>query len=265
MLKGNPKILIPNFFTGMNMLIGLVAIFYSITGDLTTEGIESFRNAAWLIMLATVLDKLDGTTARLFNASSDFGVEFDSFSDFVSFSLAPAILIFSYFSKIPDVKIMDHPYFIAIVPLYVIFCAVRLARYNSFQSDDHDYFSGLTSTMSGGMLAAYMAFAIENKETFGFLLSTDIVAGMMLIQACLMLLPFKYPKLKIPKNKVIRVVSVAYFLFLCCLVFMRKLPWLPYISSILYVLTGVLFTRKIAVSINNTNDFNPEEKQEEQN
>jgi len=257
MLKENPKILIPNFFTGTNMLIGLLSIFYSISGD--------FINAAWLILLCTVMDKLDGTTARLFKASSDFGVEFDSFSDFVSFSLAPAVLVFSYFSKeMPGGKILEHPYFVAIVPLYVIFCAVRLARYNSYQSEDHDYFSGLTSTQSGGMLAAYMVFAIENP-TFKFLLSTDIVAGMMLIQACLMLLPFKYPKIKMPKNKTARVFFILYFLFLCGLIFMRRLPWLLWISSVLFVLIGFLATRKIAVSLNNPTDFNPEEKQEEQN
>ena len=257
MLKENPKILIPNFFTGMNMFIGLVSIFYSISGD--------YINAAWLVLLCTVMDKLDGTTARLFKASSDFGVEFDSFSDFVSFSLAPAVLVFSYFSKeIPGDKILEHPYFVAIVPLYVIFCAVRLARYNSFQSDDHDYFSGLTSTQSGGLLAAYMAFAIETPS-FSFLLSTDIVAGMMLLQACLMLLPFKYPKVKVPKNKIARILGVSYFLFLCGLIFMRRLPWLLWISSVLFVLIGSLITRKIAVSLNNSADFNPEERPEEQN
>ncbi|MBQ3367321.1 phosphatidylcholine/phosphatidylserine synthase [bacterium] len=257
MLKGNPKILIPNFFTGMNMFIGLVSIFYSISGD--------YINAAWLVLLSAVLDKLDGTTARLFNASSDFGVEFDSFSDFVSFSLAPAVLVFSYFSKeFPGGKILEYPYFVAVVPLYVIFCAVRLARYNSFQSDDHDYFSGLTSTQSGGMLAAYMVFAIENPS-FKFLLSTDIVAGMMLIQACLMLLPFKYPKVKMPKNKIAKILFILYFIFLCGLIFMRRLPWLLWISGVLFVLIGFLVTRKISISISNTNDFNPEEKQEEQN
>ena len=256
MLKENPKILIPNFFTGTNMLIGLVSIFYSISGD--------YINAAWLVLLCTVMDKLDGTTARLFNASSDFGVEFDSFSDFVSFSLAPAVLIFSYFSKeIPGGKILEYPYFVAVVPLYVIFCAVRLARYNSYQSEDHDYFSGLTSTQSGGMLAAYMAFAIETP-TFSFLLSTDIVAGMMLIQACLMLLPFKYPKIKMPKNKFLRLVGISFFLFCSCLIFMRRLPWFLWISSVLFILIGVLKTRKIAVSLNNPTDFNPE-KEEEQN
>lgn len=256
MLKENPKILIPNFFTGTNMLIGLVSIFYSISGD--------FINAAWLILLCTVMDKLDGTTARLFKASSDFGVEFDSFSDFVSFSLAPAVLVFSYFSKeIPGGKILEHPYFVAIVPLYVIFCAVRLARYNSYQSEDHDYFSGLTSTMSGGMLAAYMVFAIENPG-FKFLLSTDIVAGMMLIQACLMLLPFKYPKVKMPKHKISRIFFCVYFIFLCCLVFMRRLPWLLWISGVLFVLIGVLVTRKLGIPLNNSDNLNPE-KQEEQN
>lgn len=257
MLKENPKILIPNFFTGTNMLIGLVSVFYSISGD--------FVNAAWLVLLCTVMDKLDGTTARLFKASSEFGVEFDSFSDFVSFSLAPAVLIFSYFSKeIPGGKILEHPYFVAIVPLYVIFCAVRLARYNSSQSDDHTFFSGLTSTQSGGMLAAYMVFAIENKETFGFLLSTDIVAGMMLIQGCLMLLSFKYYKVKMPKNKIARIFALSYLLFLCCLIFMRRLPWLLWISGVLFVLIGVLLARRSGIPLNNPDNFTPE-KQEEQN
>ena len=148
------------------------------------------------------------------------------------------------------------------VPLYVIFCAVRLARYNSYQSEDHDYFSGLTSTMSGGMLAAYMVFAIENHN-FNFLLSTDIVAGMMLIQACLMLLPFKYPKIKIPKNKIVRISGVSYLLFLCCLIFMRRLSWLLWISGVVYVLIGVLVTRKMGIPLNNQEIS--QEKEEEQN
>ena len=108
-----------------------------------------------------------------------------------------------------------------------------------------------------------MVFAIENPN-FKFLLSTDIVAGMMLIQACLMLIPFKYPKVKIPKNKISRIFGISYLLFLCGLIFMRRLPWLLWISGILYVLIGVMITRKIAVSLNNTTDFNPE-KREEQN
>ena len=65
-MKRNPKFIIPNFFTSMNMLIGLSSIYLSIKGDLL--------NAAWLIPLSAIMDKLDGTTARFFNASSNLGL-----------------------------------------------------------------------------------------------------------------------------------------------------------------------------------------------
>ena len=246
----NPKILIPNFFTGINMLVGMLSIFYSIKGD--------YVNAGWLILLSTVMDKLDGTAARFFKASSSFGVEFDSYSDFVSFGIAPAILVFTYYlNAAADVK--NDFYILVACAFYIIFSAVRLAKYNISQSDDHDHFYGLTTTMSGGLLSLYMIFAIDIElEWLGWLLDVNIVAGMILFQGILLLVPFKYPKLKKPASKSGQIMMLLAFFLYVGLVLIRQLPWFIYIVGVSVVIYGTLKTRQtlsfIAVSDNDPED-----------
>jgi len=235
MIKRNPKILIPNFFTSLNMIIGMTSIFYAIKGD--------FINAGWLILLGGVMDKLDGTTARFFKVSTGFGVEFDSFSDFVSFCFAPALLIFSYFSSIGHSEVDQGFYIIVACAVYVLFSAIRLAKYNSLQSEDKHFFYGLTTTQSGGMLAAYMIFAVDNN--ISFLLDVNLVAGMVIAQAFLLLIPFKYPKISKPESKRNQVLMVVGFAFFVMLVLIRKLPWLLYITGALVIIVGTYKSRKV--------------------
>lgn len=235
MLKNNPKVLIPNFFTGLNMLIGLTSIFYSIKGE--------FVNAGWLILLSAVMDKLDGTAARFFKASSVFGVEFDSYSDFISFGFAPSILVFSYFNSIRSGSGIENSFYVIVAcAVYVVFCAVRLAKYNVSQSDDKEYFYGLTTTMSGGLIALYMIFAIENN--FKWFLAVNLVAGMILAHSIMLLIPFKYPKLKKPESKNAQMIMFVTGVFFLGLVLIRELPWLIYLTGIAYVVIGTLKTRK---------------------
>lgn len=248
----NPKILIPNFFTGINMLVGMLSIFYSIKGD--------YVNAGWLILLSTVMDKLDGTAARFFKASSSFGVEFDSYSDFVSFGIAPAILVFTYYlNAVTDVK--NDFYILVACAFYIIFSAVRLAKYNISQSDDHDHFYGLTTTMSGGLLSLYMIFAIDNKiEWLGWLLDVNIVAGMIIFQGILLLVPFKYPKLKKPASKSGQIMMLIAFFLYVGLVLIRQLPWFIYIVGISTLIYGTLKTRQ-TLSFIAVGDSDPEDGQ----
>ncbi|HQO93011.1 MAG TPA: CDP-alcohol phosphatidyltransferase family protein, partial [bacterium] len=233
-----------------NMLVGMLSIFYSIKGD--------YVNAGWLILLSTVMDKLDGTAARFFKASSSFGVEFDSYSDFVSFGIAPSILVFTYYlNAVSNVK--NDFYILVACAFYIIFSAVRLAKYNISQSDDHDHFYGLTTTMSGGLLSLYMIFAINNQiEWLGWLLDVNIVAGMILFQGILLLVPFKYPKLKKPASKSGQIMMLLAFFLYVGLVLIRQLPWFIYIVGVSVVIYGTLKTRQtlsfIAVSDNDPED-----------
>lgn len=112
----NLAYIIPNIFTAASIFSGIISIISSINSD--------FVQAAWLIMLALIFDGLDGRIARLTNTCSRFGVEFDSLADMVSFGVAPALLMYLF---------IGHEFGrlgISVAALFVIFGAIRLARFN---------------------------------------------------------------------------------------------------------------------------------------
>src|SRR5690554_2122518 len=80
--------LLPNLFTTTELFSGFYAIVDSMNGD--------FVNASIAIFVAMILDGMDGKVARLTNTQSDFGAEYDSLSDMVSFGVAPALVAFSW-------------------------------------------------------------------------------------------------------------------------------------------------------------------------
>lgn len=131
--------LIPSLFTVGNMLCGFAAILHSLHGRLELAG--------WLILLAGVLDGLDGRIARLTNTTSDFGKEYDSLADVVSFGIAPAILIYQW-----GLWTMGR-WGWAVAFLFVVAGSVRLARYNMRSSGgDRRYFMGLPIPAGAGAL-----------------------------------------------------------------------------------------------------------------
>ncbi len=88
-----------------------------------------FEFAAWLILLALVFDGMDGRVARMTKTTSKFGLEFDSLADVVSFGVAPAMLLYEYCG-------MEYGRFGMVVSgLYVVFGAIRLARFNVMTSE----------------------------------------------------------------------------------------------------------------------------------
>jgi len=112
----NLAYIIPNIFTAASIFSSIISIISSINSD--------FVQAAWLIMLALIFDGLDGRIARLTNTCSRFGVEFDSLADMVSFGVAPALLMYLF---------IGHEFGrlgISVAALFVIFGAIRLARFN---------------------------------------------------------------------------------------------------------------------------------------
>jgi CDP-diacylglycerol--serine O-phosphatidyltransferase len=108
--------LLPNLFTAASVFTGFYAISLALEG--------AFTAAAWFIFLALIFDGLDGRVARMTNTASHFGVEFDSLADIVAFGVAPALLLYLYigdaYGRIG----------IVVSALFIIFGAVRLARFN---------------------------------------------------------------------------------------------------------------------------------------
>ena len=132
--------LLPTLFTLTNLFCGYSAIVQTSTGNLEL--------AAMLIILAAVLDGLDGRIARLSGSTSPFGVEFDSLADIVSFGIAPAMLAFHW--GLASTKIGWSLAF-----MFLVCAAMRLARFNLQRATaDKRFFAGMPSPMAGMMLAS---------------------------------------------------------------------------------------------------------------
>src|SRR4051812_19060899 len=85
---GMPIYVLPNLFTTANMFFGFFAIIYAIKGE--------YVQSAYAIIGAAIFDFFDGRVARMTNATSHFGAEYDSLSDLVSFGMAPALLMYQW-------------------------------------------------------------------------------------------------------------------------------------------------------------------------
>ncbi|HEY7113976.1 MAG TPA: CDP-diacylglycerol--serine O-phosphatidyltransferase [Thermoanaerobaculia bacterium] len=121
---------LPTLFTVGNLFCGYLSIWASIRG--------TFEAAAYLVIVAAVLDALDGRIARLTNSTSEFGEEYDSLADLVSFGVAPAVLAYSW--GLSDFHRMG---WMASF-LFVVCGSMRLARFNiQTKVVDKRYFVGL--------------------------------------------------------------------------------------------------------------------------
>jgi len=138
--------LLPNLITTAALLAG----FYSIVNAMrATPENGLFVVAAISIVVAGILDGLDGRVARMTNTQSEFGVQFDSLSDMVAFGVAPAILSFSYSAQYGGKSGWIAAF------IFVACVALRLARFN-VQTDTADkrFFTGLASPAGAGVIAA---------------------------------------------------------------------------------------------------------------
>ncbi|MCB1050765.1 MAG: CDP-diacylglycerol--serine O-phosphatidyltransferase [Acidobacteria bacterium] len=118
--KRNVKIIFPSLITSFSMICGLFAIMKA------SDGSEFIVQACYLVMVASLLDGVDGKVARLTNTASEFGIQYDSMADLVAFGVAPAFIYFRYYLY---QKNMDQIYLL--LPILFMVCgAVRLARFN---------------------------------------------------------------------------------------------------------------------------------------
>jgi CDP-diacylglycerol--serine O-phosphatidyltransferase len=136
------RYLVPNAVTLGNMFCGFLAIIYATSNRL--------ENAALAIGLAILLDGLDGRVARKLQATSKFGVEFDSFSDLVSFGVAPAILMYNWCFRVPADE-----WGVFVTFVYALCAAGRLARFN-ISDPNLKAFTGLPTPGAAGVIAAFI-------------------------------------------------------------------------------------------------------------
>ncbi len=171
--------ILPNLFTASSIFVGVISMVEASQGNVVL--------ASWLILLALVFDGLDGRIARMTNTTSQFGVEFDSLADIVSFGIAPAMLLYFFtgdeFGR----------FGILVSALYVIFGAIRLARFNiSTAKTDPNVFIGLPIPTAAIFVSMWiLLFHKYTLEDYGIVL-LFLTLGI----AVLMVSNFRYPSFK---------------------------------------------------------------------
>jgi CDP-diacylglycerol---serine O-phosphatidyltransferase len=144
-LRAQPLIhLVPNIFTVMSLCAGLTAIRYGLD--------QRFELALTLIVVAGILDGLDGRSARLLKITSKLGAQLDSLADFLSFGVAPALLVYLWtLNQVPAVGW-------SLTLLFATCCALRLARFNTELEDSKQpawmsrFFTGMPAPAAAGCL-----------------------------------------------------------------------------------------------------------------
>jgi CDP-diacylglycerol--serine O-phosphatidyltransferase len=162
--------LIPNILTVLALCAGLTAIRYGFQGQ--------WNMAALAILVSAILDTLDGRVARLLGGATKFGAELDSLSDFVSFGVAPAMVVFLW--SLQSLKGLG--WVIALV--FAVCVALRLARFNTKLEGSNqpswasNYFTGVPAPAGGGLLLLPMLLHLETGANF---LASPVVNGMVAI------------------------------------------------------------------------------------
>ena len=180
------KYIAPNLITAGNMFLGYLSITESIKGH--------FYMAIWFIILAMVCDGLDGKTARKLDAFSEFGKEFDSFCDAVSFGLAPSMLVYSILIE----KVPTSPFVLPVSFLYALCGVMRLVKFNiiNVASSEKGDFSGMPIPNAAAMVVSYIMICNSIRARLDVnLFDINIFIAITVIAASLMVstIPFKTP------------------------------------------------------------------------
>ncbi|MBR1756558.1 MAG: CDP-diacylglycerol--serine O-phosphatidyltransferase [Alphaproteobacteria bacterium] len=219
----------PNIVTLMALCAGVTTIRYAIIGN--------WMYAIGCIFLACVFDGLDGRVARKLKASSKFGAELDSLSDFVSFGVAPAILMYQW-----SLNALPHWGWIFSL-MFAAAMAMRLARFNTMLEDSSvpeywsHYFVGVPAPMAAAMAVMPILIWFDNENLEYILRNRFVCSALMLMVAFFMV--SRIPTLSLKKTKIsaewFLPLMVMFVLLISCLL---TKPWLTLgLFTLCYVCT----------------------------
>ncbi len=233
---GNKKVITPGVYLVPNLIttLSLFSGFYSII--LSTNG--EFYKASLAIFVSAFLDGMDGRAARLLNAQSPFGEQYDSLADCIAFGLAPAILLYSF--------ALNHLGRLGLVCafVYAACAALRLARFNvQVAVVSKKYFIGLASPLAALLVACTVLVTLKYAELSNGLsqLLTWFFAGWIVLCGFLMVSNVKYYSFKeFDKQKVPFVVLLVAVLLFGIVLYDMPVGLLA--IGVTYALSGIVTT-----------------------
>ena len=226
--------MVPNVLTLLALCAGMTAIRFALN--------EDFQAAVYAVIVAGILDGLDGRIARLLKATSHFGAELDSLSDFVSFGVAPAAVMYLWTMS------ALHSVGWAIVLFYAVCCALRLARFNTQLSAEPaphmaGFFTGVPAPGGAGLVLMPIMASFE----WGDWIFRSPYLGGLWITGIAALMVSRIPTLSLKKFHLPHDYVVPIFLGIGVLAaFLTTAPW-PTL-----VLVGLLYLSSIPLTVRAT-------------
>jgi CDP-diacylglycerol--serine O-phosphatidyltransferase len=228
----------PNLVTASSLILGLLSVMMAQAGNLDL--------AAWMILWCVVLDKLDGTLARLLKAGSEFGVEFDSVADFCAFGIAPGFFVYEMLRSHPTLgdlyaTTVNLWLLRGAVCLFILAVGARLARFNVDTPVMGDkFFVGVPTTMCGGILASFYLTCVKYDLPDAFLRYYPVY---LLVAGILMVSTFRLPKLTRRQNPFMNYFQIANLLAVVVCGILRVMPEYLFGIGIVYLVVGVTWAR----------------------
>ena len=250
------RYLAPNLITLSSMIFGLVSLYSS------SRGPSGAPLAAWMIIYAVLTDRLDGLTARAMKATSELGMQLDSFADFLNFGIAPAYLVLQYVGhRVPYYQEgTGHFLLFAACGAYMLCAVFRLARYNVLSDDQvpTKIFFGFPTTLTGGLVAIWFLLLLKydpdpstpvfgGRKLFGDSLHTPFgvwkyLPLALVIGGYLMASRLPMPKVGMTKNKAISIILFVLLTtgYICgfAMIYPEICFWMPTVWSVMFLVWG---------------------------
>ena len=237
------RYILPSVLTLVGVCLGISSIKFAMDGN--------FIFAVLFLIVAAILDGLDGRVARLIKGTSNFGKELDSLTDFVSFGIAPAFIIYFWeLNKLGKIGWL-------IVLFYAVCCVLRLARFNLTKFEDkeewkNNFFEGIPSPAGGCLILLPLIFELSN---FSSLMSLKIITPYLTIIVSLLLISklptYSFKKIQIKRNMTIFLLLGVGLFFVSIIQFTFETLSLGLFIYLLLIPIGILNYNKKSKSVEN--------------
>jgi len=189
------RFILPNLLTIIGVCLGISSIKFALD--------ENYSLAVIFIVFASILDALDGRIARLIKGTTEFGKELDSLTDFVSFGIAPAFIL--YFWELKNYGKIGW----AITLIFSVCCVLRLARFNLTKISENaewklNYFEGVPSPAGAGLALLPLVYELSELK---FSIDIKSITPFFVIIVALLLIS-KIPTFSLKKIKVSSQLSI---------------------------------------------------------
>ena len=237
------RYILPSVLTLVGVCLGISSIKFAMDGN--------FIFAVLFLIVAAILDGLDGRVARLIKGTSNFGKELDSLTDFVSFGIAPGFIIYCWeLNKLGKIGWL-------IVLFYAVCCVLRLARFNLTKFEDkeewkNNFFQGIPSPAGGCLILLPLIFELSN---FSNLMSLKVITPYLIIIVSLLLISklptYSFKKISIKRNMTIFLLLGVGLFFVSIIQFTFETLSLGLFIYLLLIPIGILNYNKKSKSVEN--------------